>query len=115
MNTVPAPPPATALALVSCPADHAETLATHLVSAGHAACVNIVPQIRSIYRWQGQIRRDEESLLLIKHARDQFATLRDLVLALHPYELPEIVAIDLDRGHAPYLAWLAAASSPLPP
>lgn len=101
-----------ALALVTCPANHADALAEALVTSGVAACVNMVPGIRSVYRWQGSLCHDDETLLLIKHARAQFEALRQQVLALHPYELPEIIAVDIDRGHAPYLAWLLAASSP---
>lgn len=95
-----------ALALVSCPTDQAEALAETLVSSGIAACVNVLPKMRSIYRWNGEICRDEEALLLIKHRADRFESLRVHVLAHHPYELPEIIAVDLARGHAPYLAWI---------
>jgi periplasmic divalent cation tolerance protein len=101
---------AAAIALVTCPVDIAEALAAALVDEGVAACVNILPQLRSVYRWNGAIRRDDEALLLIKHRRDSFEALRAAVLARHPYELPEIVAVDLDRGHPPYLDWLLAAA-----
>ncbi|MES0873550.1 divalent-cation tolerance protein CutA [Sinimarinibacterium thermocellulolyticum] len=100
-----------ALALVTCPPDRADALATALVEAGVAACVNIVPQIRSVYRWDGKLCRDDEALLLIKHRADRFDALREAVLARHPYELPEIIAVDLDRGHAPYLDWVLRATS----
>jgi periplasmic divalent cation tolerance protein len=100
-----------ALALVSCPPDQADALATALVESRVAACVNIVPQIRSVYRWNGALCRDDEALLLIKHRADRFDELREAVLARHPYELPEIIAVDLDRGHAPYLDWLVASAS----
>lgn len=100
-----------ALALVTCPPDSADALAAALVEAGVAACVNIVPQIRSVYRWNGAICRDDEALLLIKHRADRFEALREAVLARHPYELPEIIAVDLDRGHAPYLDWVMQSAS----
>ncbi len=100
-----------ALALVTCPPDSADALASALVEAGVAACVNIVPQIRSVYRWQGAVCRDDEALLLIKHRADRFDALRDAVLARHPYELPEIVAVDLDRGHVAYLDWVVRSTT----
>lgn len=98
------------IALVTCPVDIAETLAEALVGEGVAACVNILPRIRSVYRWNGSVCRDDEALLLIKHRSERFEALRTAVLARHPYELPEIVAVDLDRGHPPYLDWLLAAT-----
>jgi periplasmic divalent cation tolerance protein len=98
-----------ALAFVTCPADRAEALAAALVESRVAACVNIVPGLRSVYRWQGEVCRDDEALLLIKHPAAAFEALRAAVLAHHPYELPEIVAVDLDRGHPPYLDWVLAS------
>ena len=100
-----------ALAFVTCPPDHADALAAALVESGVAACVNILAGMRSVYRWNGELCRDDEALLLIKHRADRFDALRDAVLARHPYELPEIVAVDLDRGHAPYLDWIVQAAS----
>lgn len=95
-----------ALAFVTCPASAADALARALVDDGIAACVNIVPQVRSVYRWKGQVCADEEALLLIKHRASSFEALRQAVLERHPYELPEIIAVDVDHGHAAYLAWL---------
>ncbi len=100
-----------ALALVTCPPEHAEALARMLVERHVAACVNIVPTVRSIYRWQDGVADDTESLLLIKHPSAGFSALRDCVLERHPYELPEIVAVNLDQGHAPYLDWIRSACS----
>ncbi|MEQ1439864.1 divalent-cation tolerance protein CutA [Fontimonas sp. SYSU GA230001] len=98
-----------ALALVTCPADAADALADLLVRTRVAACVNILPGLRSVYRWNGDVCRDDEVLLLIKHPAERFDALREAVLSLHPYELPEIVAVDLDRGHPPYLQWVLDA------
>lgn len=103
-----------AIAMVTCPADVAESLASALVECRVAACVNIVPGLRSVYRWQGEVCRDDEALLLIKHPTEGFDALRDAVLARHPYELPEIVAVDLARGHPPYLAWIIEACAAAP-
>lgn len=91
---------------VSCPPSQAEALAAALVEARVAACVNILPTVRSVYRWQGAVQRDDESLLLIKTAVARFDALRAEVLKRHPYELPEIVAVNPASGHAPYLDWV---------
>ena len=91
---------------VSCPPERAEALAGQLVEARLAACVNIVPAVRSIYRWQGAVQADDESLLLIKTAESRFEALKAFVLDHHPYELPEVVAVKLSPAHRPYLAWV---------
>lgn len=98
-----------AIAFVTCPPEHAATLATALVEARVAACVNIVPAVRSIYRWQDRVHDDGEALLLIKHPRAGFEALKAAVLARHPYELPEVIAVDVVDGHAPYLDWIRSA------
>ncbi len=94
------------LILVTCPADAAEALARTLVEARVAACVNCVPGLRSVYRWRGEVQADDEALLLIKTTRDAFEALRAAVLSAHPYELPELIAVDIDDGHPPYLQWI---------
>lgn len=97
--------------MVSCPADKADEMARTLVAERIAACVNTLPAIQSTYRWQGEVTSDSESLLLIKTVANRFETLQARVLALHPYELPEIIAVDLVRGHEPYLKWIAESVS----
>lgn len=84
----------------------AAALAQELVEARVAACVNVTGPITSIYRWEGALQRDEERLLLIKTREDRFEALREAILARHPSEVPEIVALPIVAGHAPYLAWL---------
>jgi periplasmic divalent cation tolerance protein len=101
--------PAVRVALVSCPVASAEALARALVEAEVAACVNVLPAITSIYRWQGEVSRDEEALLLIKTTQRQFESLRREVLARHPYELPEVIALEVTDGHGPYLEWVAGS------
>jgi len=88
----------------------AAEIARALVGDGLAACVNIVPEIRSIYRWQGELCDDGEVLCVVKARAERFEALRARVVSLHPYEVPEIIALPLVAGHAPYLAWIDAAS-----
>lgn len=104
--------PLARIALVSCPPEAAESLAAALVEARVAACVNLLPRVRSVYRWKGEVQQDDETLLVIKTTADRFADLRREVLARHPYELPELIAVDITDGHAPYLEWIAACTSP---
>ena len=73
-----------------------------------AACGNVLPEVRSIYRWEGQVREDAEALLVLKTTRARLDALRDRVLALHPYQVPEVIALPVEAGSAPYLAWIAA-------
>ena len=89
----------------------AEQLADALIEARAAACVNILAPCRSVYRWQGAVRRDEEYPVLIKTTREAYAALEAAIRARHPYELPEIVAVPIEHGLPAYLAWLAAETS----
>jgi periplasmic divalent cation tolerance protein len=88
----------------------AERIATALVERGLAACVNIVPGVTSVYRWKGVVERDLELLLVIKTRADRFEALREALVSLHPYEVPELIAMPVDAGHPPYLAWLDEAT-----
>ncbi|MBN8737727.1 MAG: divalent-cation tolerance protein CutA [Xanthomonadales bacterium] len=96
------------LCLSTCPdADTAARIARTLVEERLAACVNRLPGVVSTYRWQGGIHEDAEVLLVIKTTRGCFATLRDRLVALHPYEVPELVALEIAEGLPAYLDWLA--------
>jgi periplasmic divalent cation tolerance protein len=86
--------------------DEAEKIASALVEGKLAACCNLVGPIRSIYRWKGEICRDEETLLIFKTRRAGFERLRARVVALHSYSVPEIIAVPIVAGHAPYLDWV---------
>jgi periplasmic divalent cation tolerance protein len=90
-------------------AEDAERIARALVERGLAACVNVVPGVVSVYRWKGAVERDEELLLVIKTRAESFAALRDALVELHPYELPELIAVPIAAGYAPYLDWLDAS------
>lgn len=95
------------LVLVSCPAGKAEAIALSLLDAGLAACVNVIPLIKSFYRWQGKVQQDNESMMLIKCAADNYTMLQDHILELHPYELPEIITVKISDGLPAYLDWVA--------
>ena len=89
----------------------AEAIAQALVAEKLAACVNILPPLRSVYRWQGTIEHTEEIALLAKTRRDCFPALERLVKSLHPYACPCMVAWPIVAGHAPYLDWLTRETS----
>ena len=87
-------------------AEEAERIAHALVERGLAACVNVVPGIVSIYRWKGAVEREAELLLLIKTRAERFEALREALVAMHSYEVPEAILLPITAGHGPYLAWL---------
>lgn len=106
-------PPQTLLVLTNCPDQaHAEALATQLVEQRLAACVNILAQCRSVYRWQGRVEHANEVPLLMKTTEDRYAALEAGIRAHHPYELPEIVATPITHGLADYLRWIDDATRP---
>ena len=86
----------------------AESIARQLVEAQLAACINILPSVTSVYQWQGEIETAQEHLLLIKSRNDKYPELENRIQALHPYELPEIVAVSIDHGLPDYLKWIDA-------
>ena len=81
-------------------------IANALVEEGLAACVNIVPQVSSIYRWAGEIREDQEVLLIAKSRKEIFERLASRVKELHSYDVPEIIALPIAAGDEDYLAWI---------
>lgn len=92
----------------TCPdAASADALAQALVSERLAACVNVLPGVRSTYRWQGKVDTSDEVLLLIKTTQGRLDALSARVQALHPHELPEVLAVEAHGGLAPYLDWVA--------
>jgi periplasmic divalent cation tolerance protein len=86
--------------------EEARLVAEMLVTNGLAACVQILPEIESVYRWQGTIERQPEVLLIAKTTRGKFTQLETEVRRIHTYETPEIVALAITEGSAPYLEWL---------
>ena len=89
-------------------ADDAQRIARALVERRLAACVNVVPGLTSVYAWKGAVETGQELLLVIKTRRARFEALRAALVELHPYEVPELIALPVEAGHAPYLDWLTA-------
>jgi periplasmic divalent cation tolerance protein len=99
------------LVLTTLPADHdAEALARRLVDERLAACVNVLPPMRSIYRWKGAVEAADERQVLIKTIASRVAALERRLRELHPYEVPEFVVLPVTGGSHPYLAWVAESA-----
>jgi len=100
------------LVFCTCPDDAcAGRIAEALVAERLAACVSRLPGLVSTYRWRGQLHRDTEQLLLIKSTRARFDALRDRIVLLHPYDVPEVIAVEVTAGLDRYLAWLDAQTA----
>jgi len=91
--------------------EEASSIAEALVSERLAACVNIIPAIESIYRWEGKLTRDRESLMIIKTTNERYAELERRVKVLHSYSTPEVVAVRIERGAEQYLNWLRESTA----
>ena len=89
-------------------ADEAERIGRAMVEERLAACVNILGPVRSVYRWKGAVQHDEEHPMLVKTTAERYPELEKALRAAHPYELPEIIAVPVERGLAAYLEWVAA-------
>lgn len=90
---------------ITAPREHGERIAAYLVERGLAACVNIT-QVTSVYRWEGRVERDEEVLLVVKTRRDKMKELIAEVRSIHPYKVPEIIAVPIVEGDPEYLKWI---------
>jgi periplasmic divalent cation tolerance protein len=104
-------PTDTLLVFSTCPdADTAQRLARTLVEGRVAACVNVVGPVTSVYRWRDAVETAGELLLLIKTPADRYPALEQALRVLHPYEVPEIVAVPIERGHEDYLEWVRSCT-----
>lgn len=91
--------------------EEAVEISKALVGEGLAACVNVVPYVRSIYRWKGAIEDSSEVLMIAKTTHERFESLKTRVVQLHSYEVPEVIRLEITAGHAPYLEWLKLNSA----
>jgi len=98
--------------LITVPAEHAQALARRLVEEGRAACVNQLPGVRSTYVWDGRVEQADEALLLAKTTVAGYPALEKRVRELHPYEVPELLALPAAIGFGPYLDWLKRSVTP---
>ena len=97
--------------LTNCPdADIADRIARTLVERGLAACVNRLAPVDSVYRWQGAVERATETPLVVKTTRERYTEVEQAIRALHPYDVPEIIALSVVAGFAPYLRWIDDAT-----
>lgn len=95
------------VALCTCPDEAtAKRLAGEVVDAGYAACVNVVPGLTSVFYWEGEVQNDAEVLMVIKTTDTVYSRLEQHLVASHPYELPEVVAVGIEQGLAGYLEWM---------
>lgn len=95
---------------VSAPdAETAETIGRALVDEGLAACVNVIPGMVSVYRWEGEVQREGETLMIAKTTEARMRALRDRIVQLHPYDVPEVLILDVVAGHEAYLRWVQEA------
>ena len=98
--------------LCTCPdSESADALARRLVESALAACVNIVPGIRSVYQWEGKLESAAEQLLVIKSRAEAYPELERTIQRHHPYDVPEVISVPVDSGLPAYLAWVDAALS----
>lgn len=100
------------LILCTCPSEAAAaTLAREIVTRKLAACVNIVPSVLSVYRWEGEVLEDAEALMLIKTEQSCLQLLKATIQELHTYDVPEVMAVDISNGSRAYLDWLVSSVS----
>jgi periplasmic divalent cation tolerance protein len=92
--------------LVTTPQANAHAIASTVVDKQLAACVNIIPLVHSLYRWEGNVEQDDEALLVVKTTRAAVARLEELLHAIHPYDVFELVSLDVTDGSPPYLEWI---------
>ena len=92
--------------LCTVPQNRAEAMARALVNNRLCACVNIVPAVKSVYRWEGKISQNVESLMVIKTTEEAFPALADFIKSHHPYSVPEIISLPVSEGNPDYMGWV---------
>ena len=94
------------MVLITTPTDKGEELANFIVENKLGACVNVVSEVSSVYWWKGNIEKDRESLLIVKTTSERFSLLCEKVKSVHPYTVPEIIALPIVSGNEDYLKWI---------
>ena len=95
------------IGLITAPSlEVAKTLASKLLDSRYVACVNLIPSIESMYRWQGKIQIDQETLMIVKTTQAAQSRITELIAQEHPYDVPECIFTGIDGGYAPYLSWV---------
>ncbi|MHC1590839.1 MAG: divalent-cation tolerance protein CutA [Candidatus Helarchaeales archaeon] len=95
---------------VTCSPKQASEIARAVVESKLAACVNVIPNVTSVYTWQGKVEEDQESLLVMKTREELFESLKEKILNIHSYDLPEIIFLPIKSGHQPYLEWISQST-----
>lgn len=96
--------------MITCPARVAKRIARAVLDGRAAACVNVIPRVRSLYLWKGKVEDAHEALLLVKTRIALVDKLERVVKGVHPYDVPEMIVLPITRGYTPYLEWIAAES-----
>ncbi len=95
------------LVICTCPdEDVAINIAENVVAQKLAACVNVLPAVYSVYHWQDNVESAKENMIMIKTTKEKYASLEQVITSLHPYEVPEIIALDINSGLPEYLKWI---------
>ncbi len=98
--------------LTTCPdRTTGESIARSLVTEGSAACINLIDNIHSIYRWKDGIESEQETLLIIKTVKHRYREIESTIKRIHPYEVPEIIALDIEQGDERYLQWISQSTT----
>ncbi len=95
-----------AVVLITAPVEKGEEIANFIIENRLGACVNVVPKVNSTYWWKGKVERDEEALLVVKTSLKNFGRLKERVKEIHPYSVPEIIALPIIEGNEEYLGWI---------
>jgi periplasmic divalent cation tolerance protein len=102
--------PEVRVVLCTCPPDHADRIARTVVEERLVACVNVVSGVKSLYWWKGELQDDSETLLVIKTPTSQYAKLEQRLLEIHPYQVPEVLSLEVVDGSRSYISWVREAA-----
>ncbi len=104
------PKPEVRVVLCTCPPEHAERIARTVLEERLVACVNIVSGVKSLYWWKGEIQDDSETMLVIKTPTETYAKLERRLIEIHPYQVPEVISLEVVDGSRSYISWVREAA-----